>query len=73
MNVKTIIIIKQGIVSSVYSTLPSNNHDVEVLDLDQFGYESPDEEDALETRANKIYASNSFRATTSPTWRSSSE
>ena len=60
MNVKTIIIIKQGIVSGVYSTLKLENHDVEVIDLDQFGYESPDEEDALETRANKIYASKEY-------------
>ena len=58
MDVKTIIIVKSGIVSGVYSTL--KDHDVEVFDLDQFGYESPDEEDAFETRAKRIYDSEEY-------------
>jgi hypothetical protein len=60
MDVKTIIIVKQGIVSGVYSTLPSQNHDIEILDLDSSGHESPDDEDKLKTRANEIYASKEY-------------
>ena len=55
MDDKTIIIVKQGIMSGVYSTLPSQNHDIEILDLDSSGHESPDDEDKLKTRANEIY------------------
>ena len=59
MDSKTVIIIKNGIVSGVYST--SENHDVEVLDLDQFSHvSSPDEEDALETRAKRICESEEY-------------
>ena len=43
MDVKTIIIVKSGIVSGVYSTLQSTDHEIEILDLDQFGHESPDD------------------------------
>ena len=60
MDVKTIIIVKKGIVSGVYSTLPSQNHDIEILDLDSSGHESPDDEDKLKTRANEIYASKEY-------------
>ena len=60
MDVKTIIIVEHGIVSGVYSTLPSKNHDIEVLDLDEYGHESPDEEDAMETRAKRIYESEKY-------------
>ena len=60
MDVKTIIIVEHGIVSGVYSTLPSVNHDIEVLDLDAWGHDSPDEEDALETRAKRIYESTEY-------------
>ena len=60
MLVKTIIIVEHGIVSGVYSTLPTQNHDIEILDLDAWGHESPDEEDELKTRANKVYASKEY-------------
>ena len=60
MDVKTIIIVEHGIVSGVYSTLPSENHDVEVLDLDAWGHDSPDEEDELKTRVNRIYESKEY-------------
>ena len=61
MNVKTVIIIESGIVSSVYSTLPAESHDIEVLDLDEFSYvSSPDEKDALQTRAKRIYESEEY-------------
>ena len=58
--IKTIIIVEHGIVSGVYSTLQSKNHDIEVFDLDAFGHESPDEEDELKTRVNKIYESEKY-------------
>ena len=60
MDVKTIIIVKQGMVSGVYSTLPSQNHNIEILDLDSDGHESPDDEDKLETHANEIYVSKEY-------------
>lgn len=43
MDITTVIIVKGGMVTDVYSTLPSVNHDIEVIDLDSTGQESSEE------------------------------
>jgi hypothetical protein len=50
MPVKTIIIVSGGMVTSVYSTFPKNEHDIEVLDLDSAGQESFEAKKEMESR-----------------------
>jgi len=52
MPVKTIIVVRGGMVTDVYSTLQSKEHEVELLDLD--GAESYETKEKLESRVIKV-------------------
>jgi hypothetical protein len=60
MPVKTFIVVSGGMVTDVYSTLPKNEHEIEVLDLDGAGQESFEEKDEMETRIIEISNSKEY-------------
>ena len=60
MPVKTIIVVRGGMVTDVYSTLPSHEHEIELLDLDNAGRISPGKKDELEECINEISDSSNY-------------
>ena len=60
MPVKTIIVVESGMVTGVYSTIPANNHEIELLDLDNAGQESPKTKDEMETRIDEVSKSSEY-------------
>lgn len=56
-KVQTVIVVKGGLVCSVYSTYPKNVHEVELLDMDNAKAESPEASDEMEARIDEVSSS----------------
>ena len=54
MPVKTVIVVRDGMVTDVYSTLPAHEHDIETLNFDMAGRISPGEKEEMEERIDEI-------------------
>jgi DUF917 family protein len=60
MPVKTIIIVESGSITGVYSTVPAHEQEIELLDLDNAGRESPEAKDEMEKRITEISESSEY-------------
>ena len=60
MPVKTIIIVDNGVVTGVYSTIPAHEHEIELLDLDNAGRIKPVAKDEMKNRIGEISESSEY-------------
>ena len=60
MPVKIIIVIRNGMVTDVYSTLQSKDHEIELLDLD--GAESYEIKEEIESRVIEVANSKEYHS-----------
>jgi|GEM_PF-4308213 len=51
---QTVIVVESGMVAQIFSTIPADEHIIEVLDLDSAGQESPEAKDAMEARVKEV-------------------
>jgi len=60
MDVSTIIVVSDGMVSEIFSSIPSVKHTIEVLNFDTAKQESQEASDALEKRLAEFSESSEF-------------
>ena len=60
MPVKIIIIVENGAVTGVYSTIPAHEHEIELLDLDNTGQIMPGAKNEMEERIKEISESSEY-------------
>ena len=61
MPVKTVIVVENGMVIVVYSTIPADSHEIELLDLDNAKQESPKTKDEMETHIDEVSKSSEYQ------------
>ena len=60
MPIKTVIVVENGMVTAVYSTIPAHEHEIELLDLDDAGRIKPGGKKEMEEHINEISESSKY-------------
>jgi len=58
---QTVIVVEDGIVTRIFSTIPADEHIIEILDLDGAGQESWEAKEEMEDRIDDISKNPEYR------------
>ena len=51
---QTVIVVEGGAITQIFSTIPADDHIIEIIDVDGAGQESPEEKEATEARIDEL-------------------